>query len=212
VYDNFPASSNSVDSVLNYCCTTPLPSSGVGNFTNAPLFVDAANGDLHLQSNSPCINSGLNAYAPAGPDLDGLPRIVGGTVDVGTYEFQSPQSAISYAWLQKYHLPTDGSADFTDPDGDGRNNWQEWRCLTDPTNALSVLGVLLKTQGSNQVTLSWQSVAGVNYFLERTTNVAGPLPVFMPVAQDLLGQPGVTSFTDTNTEGITSLFYHVGVK
>jgi len=75
--------------VLNYCCTTPQPSNGVGNITNAPLFVDLAGGDLRLQSNSPCINAGLNALAPGGSELDGNPRIVGGSVDIGAYEYQS---------------------------------------------------------------------------------------------------------------------------
>jgi hypothetical protein len=41
------------DSQLNYCCTTPQATNGFGNLTNAPLLVDYANGDLHLQSNSP---------------------------------------------------------------------------------------------------------------------------------------------------------------
>src|SRR6185369_5721691 len=59
------------------------------NWIGDPLFVDQAFGNLRLQSNSPCINAGLNTFAPAGPDLDDNPRTVGGTVDMGAYEYQS---------------------------------------------------------------------------------------------------------------------------
>ncbi len=85
---------------LNYCCTIPIPINGIGNITNAPLFVDYANGNLRLQSNSPCINAGNNAYVITTTDLDGNPRIVSGTVDIGAYEYQGAGSVISYAWLQ----------------------------------------------------------------------------------------------------------------
>jgi len=199
----------------NYSCTTPLPTNGVGNITNAPLFVDYANGNLRLQSNSPCINAGNNScltndYLTNILDLDGNPRMVSGTVDIGAYEFQGTGSRISYAWLQQFSLPTDGSADFTDPDGDGLNNWQEWRCGTCPTNPLSALSLLpLSVTGTN-VTVSWQSAAGVNYFLERSTNLT-VTPSFTPVYDGIPGQSGTTTCTDTTAAGRGPFFYRVGV-
>jgi hypothetical protein len=61
---------------------------GEGNMDTDPLFVDAANGDYHLQAGSPCIDAGDNSAIPAGVivDLDGNPRIINGIVDMGAYE------------------------------------------------------------------------------------------------------------------------------
>jgi len=173
--------------------------------------VDDANGNLRLQSNSPCINAGLNANAPGPTDLDGRPRIVSGTGDIGAYELQESGSVISYAWLQQFGLPTDGSADATDPDADGHNTWQEWQCQTCPTNALSVLRLLSASHDGTNVTVSWQSVAGVNYFLECSTNLAAT-PRFTPLATNHPGQPGTTTYTDTNAAGPGPFFYRVGVR
>ena len=119
-------------------------------------------------------------------------------------------SVISYAWLQHYGLPTDGSADYTDPDGDGMNNWQEWRCGTCPTNALSVLRLLSATRAGTNVMVTWQSVPGASYVLERSTSLSATTP-FTPLAINLPGQPGTTTYTDTNAAGASPLFYRVGV-
>jgi hypothetical protein len=108
-------------------------------------------------------------------------------------------------------LPTDGSADFADPDHDGRNNWEEWVCGTDPTNALSALRVLAPSPTSTNVIVTWQSVAGVNYILERSASL-GPKSGFTSLATNIVGQPGTTSFTDTNAIGDGLRFYRVGVS
>jgi len=46
--------------------------------------------NYRLQSTSPCINAGTNAFAPMPFDLDGNPRVLDGTVDMGCYEFTFP--------------------------------------------------------------------------------------------------------------------------
>jgi hypothetical protein len=197
-------------SILNHCCTMPQPASGAGNITNAPLFVDQAGGNLRLQSNSPCINAGSNAYTVGGTDLDGRPRIVGGTVDMGAYEFQPGVSGGFIGYLQQYGLSTDGSADFADSDGDGADNWQEWIAGTDPTNAFSALRLLAPLAVGTNVIVTWQSIAGVSYFLESSSSSA-PL-AFAPLATNIPGQPGTTSFTDTNIVSSEARFYRVGVS
>jgi hypothetical protein len=199
-----------VSSYFN-CCTRTLPPIGSGNFTNDPLFIDATARNLRLQSNSPCINSGINNQSTGAVDLDGNPRIVAGTIDVGAYEFQSPASIISYAWLQQYFLPIDGSADYADVDGDGHNNWQEWIVGTTPTNNLSVLKILSVDPNSSGAVVTWQSVTNRNYFVQRAANLSNP-STFSIIQSSVGGQAGTTSFVDAGATNSTSFLYRIGVS
>ena len=198
-------------STASYCCTTPAPAYGISNLASEPLFVDRLNGNFRLQSNSPCINAGSNGAVSGTTDLDGRPRIIGGTVDIGAYEYQGPGFSQFIPWLTQFGLPVDGTADFTDPDADGRNNWQEWLAGTDPTNALSVLCLLPLTNSPVGVTVTWPSVPTRSYSLERSTNLGGQ-PPFQPLVSGLPGQAGTTTFTDTNASSPGPVFYRVGIQ
>jgi parallel beta-helix repeat protein len=206
-------SSNHYESSPLYCCTSPLYTPDDRNFTNAPLFVNFPAGNLRLQSNSPCINAGYSSYIHDPVDLDGNPRIAGSAVDLGAYEYQTPgASVISYAWLQRYGLPNDGSADYIDSDGDGMNNWQERMTGTDPKDPASVLRLLPPTKVPSGLKVSWPGVTGVTYLLQRSTNLANPSS-FQTLQTNWFGQTGSQSyFTDTNATGKGPYFYRIGVQ
>lgn len=81
-----------------YTCTYPL-ATGEGNITNAPHFIDMSAHNYRLMLGSPTINAGNNAYVISDIDLDGLPRILQATVDMGAYETIPEPSILSALFL-----------------------------------------------------------------------------------------------------------------
>ena len=66
--------------VISYCCIE-------GSFGSDPLL---APDGYHLLAGSPCIDAGDPSYIaePDEKDLDGKPRVIGGRIDMGAYEYQ----------------------------------------------------------------------------------------------------------------------------
>jgi len=97
---------------IDYCCIQGWSGSidGTGNIGANPYFANSNNGDYHLLKCSPCINAGDPGYIaePNETDLDGWPRVVGGRIDMGAYEFQVPRIL------------------YVDDDATGANNGSSW--------------------------------------------------------------------------------------
>ena len=91
------------------------------------------------------------------------------------------------------------------------NNWQEWKAGTVPTNAASLLQILTPTNATVGVNVSWSSVNGVNYFVQRSASLENPA-AFTTLQSNLVGQVGTTIYTDSSATNGGQFFYRVGVQ
>jgi hypothetical protein len=123
--------------------------SGTGNINSDPLFVSftagdkaayndpKTSGDFHIQSGSPCKNTGNNADAPAGTDIDGDTRILDGTVDMGSDEYFDTSQTLTIHPSGLASNPgsysTTGGAWADVLDSNDSNSTYASRCCTGPT-------------------------------------------------------------------------------
>ncbi|MBN2684099.1 MAG: hypothetical protein JXR40_02355, partial [Pontiellaceae bacterium] len=154
------------------------------------------------------INWGDNDAVVGALDLDGLPRIAGGYVDMGAYEFQGPFTAdmdedeFPDAWERAHPMPS-GNADL-----DELSNWDEYIAGTDPTNTASCLAIT-NCCVNDGFTVEWgPSVTGRLYRVVWSESLTNSEPV---VLQDNIPYPQ-SSYTDTEYDDRAAGFYRVEVR
>ena len=105
-------------------------------YNQNPLFIDENNGDFHLSSNSPSINTGINGAIPTGisQDLDGNLRVAGGLVDMGVYERTSETADSDNDGINDIMDNCPLIANVNQLDGDGDGFGAACDCNDDPLN------------------------------------------------------------------------------
>jgi hypothetical protein len=192
-------------------CASDLINGVNGNITNAPLFVDAANGNFRLQSNSPCINWGNNSVVSNTTDLAGNPRIVEGVVDMGAYEYQevigladSDNDGINDDWERSHG----GNQNPERTCSNGVNTiLQAYIAGLDPHDPADKFSFLVDRSTPFGNVLRWQNVAGREYAVYYSTNL---LNGFIPLIEHLVTGSG--TYIDEVYEYDGPRYYKIDVQ
>lgn len=200
---------NHAASVLQDCCTTP---GQPGNINVNPGFVwyDTL---YRLRDDSPCRDAVTNAatvedYSGYGRPLDG--HNIGHSQwilwDIGAHEYVHPDAdtdkdGMPDAWEAPHGLNLIADDSALDLDADGQLNLGELLAGTDPRDPASALQLLTPCAASGGVAVSWASVTGRTYTLERATSpqAAG----WTNVADNVAATAPLNTVTDLHTTAAT---------
>ncbi|HWW02542.1 MAG TPA: IPT/TIG domain-containing protein [Candidatus Acidoferrum sp.] len=179
--------------------------------------------DAHLTASAPSGSGTVDVQVQSGIGNADFPENV--TRPVWGYGL-SPTSAAArftidsqavidfHAWLAAHGLPSDGSADYLDSDGDGMNNWQEYVAGTDPTNANSVFRIISgRPLPAAGFLLRWSSESNRFYDLSRASNLTAGTNAFITLqgGTNLPATPPQNTYTDSVSSGNGLHFYRIDV-
>ncbi|QHI69425.1 hypothetical protein [Tichowtungia aerotolerans] len=114
-------------------------------------------------------------------------------------------------WMSQYGLATSGVEDFIDSDGDGMDNYSEWKAGTDPLDAHSFFTCSASATAANGFGLHWAGQTGRTYRVDYSTNLTS-VPAFTTLRSGIPGIDGLNEFADTNRTAYPSVYYRIVVE
>src|SRR5262249_42219989 len=110
-------------------------------------------------------------------------------------------------WELSYFGHT-GVDPLADPDGDGMDNFAEFRAGTDPNDALSGLRFTEIRAVTNGVRLRWMSADNRAYALQRSSSLSGE---FADIQTAIGGAAPMNTYIDTNALAAGPFFYRLRI-
>ncbi len=176
-----------------------------------PRFANPAAGNFSIGADSPAVGKGTNRTDCGLFDLGGHPRIHGGAVDIGAYEYYPyTTNGTPHAWLDRHGLAgtnTYAAADWGDVDLDGMAAWQEYQAGTDPSDGGSVFKFIGIDPVAGIAWLGGTNDANMSFQVWRSTNLVDP--VAWVLAANRPRQNGTNTWSDPSMETTASLFYRI---
>jgi hypothetical protein len=147
--------------------------------------------------------------------VDIVPGLAGLVATGGRLDLQrtvdSDLNGLPDWWELQYFGQLTGTDPNADPDHDGMSNLAEWIAGTNPTNAASCLRLTaVSVTNFNTVHLSWPSVAGKTYLLQRATSLLAGFDTV--VATNIAATAPTNTMTDAAVTTGGAYFYRVGVE
>lgn len=175
----------------------PVPVTPTG-----PLRVEHGVWSGSVQVHEPGTNIFLRASDDRGHLAEGNEFAVESNADAN-------QNGLPDAWEARYFgaMGGVGSRPEDDPDRDGLSNLEEFRAGTNPTDATSVVRIAGLLYDDAGVTVSFTTIAGKIYRLERARTLSAP--GWTPVGEDVAGTGAPAQIRDATALRDESRFYRV---
>ncbi len=185
--------------------------SSAGNLVTASVATLASGGNALVTITARITNNGTlaNVAAVAGAQLDPTPTN-NSLALLLTVPFDSDADGIADAWEFAHGLnPNDPADAAKDLDGDGLTNLQEYLAGTDPRDSRNFLRVLTIDYVGDTVQLTFSSVSGKWYRVERADELTGNL--WTTVTNNVPGTGAPVRVNDLVNPAVGSRNYRVGL-